>query len=367
MAKKSLGYVELEWICPNCSTRNPGGQKTCASCGMPQPEDVQFQQQAQGKLITDEAKLEKAEAGPDIHCHYCGSRNSGDAKNCSQCGADLTEGSQRTSGKVLGAHRDKPAKPLTCPSCGTENSPTAPKCKQCGASLAKPSPPPSPSQAKPAVKPSPSAKSGVFGGVGLLAVLAMLCIGCAVAYFMLAGQTEDVTGTVSGVRWTRTIQLEGLAPVTYQDWYDEIPRDGEVGSCTRKVQRVQDNPAANAREVCGTPYTVDSGSGFGEVVQDCKYEIYEDYCEYTVVQWREIEPVTLSGSGYQPRWPVLDLRKDQRESGREERYLCVFSTPNGEFVYGSSNPDFLNRCMVGSRWLLQVNAFNAVTQIEPAP
>ena len=27
MAEETLGYVELEWLCPHCSTRNGGTQK----------------------------------------------------------------------------------------------------------------------------------------------------------------------------------------------------------------------------------------------------------------------------------------------------------------------------------------------------
>lgn len=36
MARKSKGFVELEWSCPNCETRNRGSEKTCANCGAPQ-------------------------------------------------------------------------------------------------------------------------------------------------------------------------------------------------------------------------------------------------------------------------------------------------------------------------------------------
>ena len=46
MARKDLGFVELEWTCPNCKTRNPGLTKTCQSCGSPQPADVEFQSKA---------------------------------------------------------------------------------------------------------------------------------------------------------------------------------------------------------------------------------------------------------------------------------------------------------------------------------
>lgn len=364
MAKKSLGYVELEWHCPNCSTRNPGSRKTCVSCGMPQPEDVDFQQQAHEKIITEEAKLSQAQAGPDIHCHYCGSPNPGNAATCSQCGADLAEGSRRSSGKVLGAHRATAAKPIECPACGAENDATAPKCASCGAALVQqPPPPPAPT---PAQKTSSSAKSGIFGGVGLLAILLGLCVVCAVGYFVLASQTEDLTGTVREATWSRTIQIEGLVPVSHEAWHDEVPRDGDVVSCSSRVRRTQDNPAANAREVCGTPYTVDSGSGYGEVVQDCKYEILEDFCEYTLPGWQVVDELTRTGSGNQAQWPALNLPHNQREGEREEQYRCVFSTENGEYVYSSSSEALLQRCTVGSRWQLQVNTFGGVNEMTPA-
>ncbi|GAB4447390.1 MAG: hypothetical protein Kow0031_29970 [Anaerolineae bacterium] len=366
MAKKSLGYVELEWHCPNCSTRNPGSRKTCSSCGMPQPEDIQFEQQAQEKIITDEAKLAQAQAGPDIHCYYCGSRNPGNAESCSQCGANLKEGTRRDSGDVLGAHRDKAAPPVTCPACGSENEASAPKCATCGAALVQQPPPPPPPPPPSAKKSSSAAKGGIFGGAGLLAILLGLCVVCAVGYFMLAGQTEELLATAKEARWERTIQVEGLVPVSHEAWHDEIPRDGDVVSCSSRVRRTQDNPAANAKEVCGTPYTVDSGSGFGEVVQDCKYEISEDFCEYTLPEWQVVDEVTRTGSNSQPQWPALNLPHNQREGEREERYRCVLSTESGDYVYGSSNPDLLTRCTVGSRWRIEVNTFNAVTEMTPA-
>ena len=74
MTKKTVGYVNLEWTCPNCGSRNPGVNKKCATCGLAQPENVQFEQSAQDTLITDTAKIEAAKSGPDIHCPYCGTR-----------------------------------------------------------------------------------------------------------------------------------------------------------------------------------------------------------------------------------------------------------------------------------------------------
>ena len=61
MTRKTVGYVRTEWTCPNCQTRNPGPQKTCTSCGMPQPENVEFEEAGQDELIKDEAELAKAQ------------------------------------------------------------------------------------------------------------------------------------------------------------------------------------------------------------------------------------------------------------------------------------------------------------------
>ena len=72
--KRTLGYVQLEWTCPNCNSRNPGGVKSCQNCGAPQPENVQFERTADEKLITDEKEIKAAAAGPDIYCGFCGTR-----------------------------------------------------------------------------------------------------------------------------------------------------------------------------------------------------------------------------------------------------------------------------------------------------
>ena len=132
MTKKSLGYVELEWTCENCGTRNPGPSGFCNACGAPQPEDVEFEQPLDQKLITDEEKLARAKAGPDKHCPYCNARNAGDAKFCGACGGDLSDAAVRESGRVVGAHHDEPIPDVNCPACGTANPGSNKVCSNCG-------------------------------------------------------------------------------------------------------------------------------------------------------------------------------------------------------------------------------------------
>ena len=360
MSKKSLGYVELEWICPSCSTRNPGSQKTCLSCSLPQPEDVQFEQPAQEKLIQDEAKLEQAQAEPDVHCYYCGSRNSATAATCSQCGADLSKGARRAAGRVVGSHRDQPAAPVHCPACGTKNDSNASKCVQCGASLVSPKSIEDPAPVSPTQKRSvtkSARRAGIFGGIGVIGLIVLLCVILAVCYFILAGRTTDLTGTVDGVSWERSIAIEGQVPVEHNAWRNEIPLGGVIDECQPRLYRTVDEPVANSREVCGTPYTVDSGTGFGEVVQDCQYEVYEDYCVYIVREWREVDILELDGNDGAARWPSVALAGSQREGERRERYYCHFSTDSGHYRYGSGDPQLLTLCQVGSQWILKVNTF----------
>lgn len=362
MARKSVGYVELQWTCPNCGTKNMGTQRVCTNCGTPQPDEVKFEQPNQTEFIKDEDKLAKAKVGPDIHCYYCGTRNPAGTTNCSQCGADLTEGKARTQGQLVGTYSGTAAKPVICPSCGTENQPNAAKCVQCGAALAPASPQPTP---RPTPKPAGWAGLGLFGilGIGLLG----LCAVGFIIFMIFSFRSQEITGQVQSTRWERSIAVEELVPVTAQTWRDEVPSNAIVSSCALQVHHTQDQPAPNAEEICGTPYVVDEGSGFGEVVQDCRYEVYEQYCDYTVEEWRQVDSVTVDGEGFSAQWPSLAINNtDQREGERAQTYRVIFDTEQGPLDYTTSNLAEYQQYQVGSRWVLEVNGFNTVVSAKPA-
>lgn len=371
MTRKTLGYVKLIWNCPNCGSRNPGPQKICSNCGTPQPDNVKFEQLPQAELVTDEAEIAQAKAGADVHCYYCGTRNPVTAKACSQCGADLTQAAARESGQILGALQTGSAEPLLCPSCGTPNDPNASKCIQCGAALTQP-PAPAP---KPAARPAPAQppKSSmpllaIIGGVALL-----LVIGVCITFLVLSGRTSDITGQVESVSWTRQILVQQLTPVSGQGWRDEIPPGALVGSCSERQRGTESRSTGQTREVCGTPYTVDTGTGFGQVTQDCQTEqiyqdvpVYADYCSYTATVWQTVAGPTLTGDNLNPRWPQANLAAlDQREAGREEQYSIVFQTEDKTYTYTTSNPTEFQQFQIGSQWTLNVNAFGVVNSVEP--
>ncbi len=364
MARESLGYVELEWTCPSCGRRNPGRAKVCAYCGAPQPEDVAFEQAAEEKLVKDTGTLESLKAGPDIHCPFCGTRNVATAVTCTRCGGDLREGTRREAGQVLGAHRDKPAPDVICEHCGTANAATRRICSNCGATLKKATP--SPAKPTPlAPRPSPAATSrmspAILLAIGIVAVL--LC--GAIAFFLT--RTNEVVGRVTDVGWERQQVVLGFAPASHSDWQDQIPADAEVNSCSERLRERSPNPLPGAEQVCGTPYTIDQGTGFGEVVRDCEYLLYDDYCEYTIMALQPVDVVTLSGDNLSPQWPVVQLQEGQQMGEREERYQIVFTVDGREYTYETSNPNEFAQFTPGGEWRLEINSFNRVVAADPAP
>jgi predicted nucleic acid-binding Zn ribbon protein len=359
MTKKQLGYVELEWTCPNCETRNPGPQKFCNGCGAAQPHDVKFAQALEEKILTDEEAIARAQIGPDVHCPYCGARNAGDAKFCGACGGDLSSAEARESGQVVGAHRHEAADTVTCPSCGTANPASNKSCSNCGAQLEK--------ERSPAPEPS-AAPSAAKKGLPLLAILGggLACALVAASIFFLVIQTEEITGRVSAVSWERSIPIEALAPVEREAWRDEIPAEAEVRACSQDHRSTSNDPETNSQEVCGTPYTVDTGSGFGEVVQDCVYEVYDDRCTYTVMDWTVFDVVTLTGTDLDPSWPEVNLAGDQRQGESTEEYVVTFSSDGEIYSYAVNDASEFSRFDVGSTWILAVNALGGISSVEAA-
>lgn len=359
MVKKSLGFTELQWTCPSCGTQNRGTARFCINCGTVQPEDVEFHQATNEQIITDIEAVKKANAGADIYCFYCGTRNPADAENCSQCGADLSQGTRRTSGTVVGAFSESSdVEQIPCPSCGSMIDPDVATCPYCGAPIASAKEPP------PTPPPTEPAKSGGNKGV-LIGVAAFLLVACVAIYFIFI-RTSDASARVDGVSWTRSVAIEALGPVQYEDWRTDIPAGAVLGVCTQKVAKVVDNPVPNSTEVCGTPYTVDKGNGYGEVVQDCQYEVYADWCEYTVQEWQVVDQVVVEGNDYAPRDPAPQLSANQREGARSAEYIIHFDSDGQKYTFTTTDEALFNRAQIGSRWILKVNSLNAVTGIEPA-
>ncbi len=360
MAKKTLGYVELEWACPNCGSKNPGTQPACGTCGAPQPEKVQFELGQKRDLISDPARQQAAAKGADLHCPYCGTRNAAAATVCAQCGGDLKEGTKRESGRVLTASAPQ-AGETPCPNCGTPNPAGSGKCSACGALLNQPRAAiPAPATAKPAAG---SQKAGFFRPWMALPLIAVFLLICVVVGFFLF-RTETLSGVVQEVNWQRTITIEALRDVTREAWRDQVPDAGEILSCRQEFRTRQENPAPNSKEVCATEY-VDKGNGVAEVVETCYYEVYADLCKYTVEEWQPVDQAVAEGADQSPYWPTVNLSNGEREGRRAESYGIYFETSAGIKEYTTDSAALFSQFQPGSQWMLSVNSFGQVVEVSP--
>lgn len=358
MARKTIGYVKLEWTCPRCGSKNPGPQKTCNSCGGPQPQETAFTQGAGQPIIQGQEAEQIAQTAADIHCPFCGTRNPSDAKICSQCGGDLTGAAARPTGQVLGAFSAMAAPEVKCPNCGQPNPATATHCKNCGASLV------TPVETAPAAAVAAPRKLSPLLIIGGIILIAALIFGL-FALIGTLGKTEQVIGTVQDASWRTSVIIEAYQAVQRSDWQDQIPAGVEVGACEYRYSYTADQPQPVSTEVCGTPYTVDQGTGFGEVVQDCTYDVYAEYCSYTTSQWVAVDQSILQGSDRSPRLAQPQLASNQRIGQASEEYRIVFATDQETFTYQTTDAALYQQAQIGSQWTLTINGAGNLVAVVP--
>jgi hypothetical protein len=357
MTRKTVGYVELEWSCPNCNNKNPGTLKSCGTCGSPQPANVEFELGQKRDLIDDAQKVSAAKKGADLHCPYCNTRNTADAQVCIQCGGELKEGVRRESGKVLMGEPVAVGAEIKCPGCATVNPAGSGICQACGASLRGANPPTQ------TVTPAPGAKSASLRPWMALPVVAILALCCLVVGFLFF-RTTSLSGTVQSTRWQRIIDIEAQREVTKETWRDRVPAGSEAFSCYEKYRNRQDDPAPGAKEVCSTEY-VDQGNGSAQVVETCYYEVYADYCKYKALEWQKTDQAVAQGADLQPYWPQVNLVSGQREGKRIEEYSVDFDTRDGIKQFITTDAALFVQFQPGSQWALSVNTFGSVVDVSP--
>jgi len=347
MPTKTVGYIKLEWTCPNCGTRNPGPEKTCRNCGSPQPENVQFERSADSSLITDEQEIKKAAAGADVQCGFCGTRNPAGAETCSQCGSDLREGKQREAGRELAPAAAVPQQ-VTCANCGQANPATALNCANCGSPLPRLAPA-APSLAAGGQKPtgmSRGKKIAIAGGAAALLAL------CCLAVALLAFPSKTVNATVQAVQWQTTASVEDQQEVHYSD------QTGSPPSGAYDVSSRTDN-----QEVCEDK-TVDTGNGYAEVQQVCHDESTTTY-SYTVLEWQTVDTLTKQGEDLNPSWADPTLTQGERRGEDQADYTVVFAGEGDRYTYSPGTLQEFQQYEIGSEWQLKLNALGGVVGVEP--
>ena len=348
--RRTVGFVENEWTCPNCGGRNKGSIKTCDNCGAPQPENVKFELPSEQKIVKDEAAIKAAKVGPDIHCGFCGTRNPGNAVTCSQCGGDLAEGKARAAGQIMQAP-PPPPKVIKCNNCGTENPGTSSVCSNCGAALPKirAAQVPAPSTASAVGQPAMKKKTNWKLIGGILGALALCCM---VAGFLFFFPSSSVEATVTDVHWQTNVPVQEIRAVDYSNERGNPPSDAYNVSCRDE-----------SRDVC-EQRTIDRGNGFSEIVEECHTET-DTYCSYTVDEWRTIQTYTLEGNDLQPKYDTPNYSSGQRLGDETEEFTVTFSTGDGSETYSPGSVSEFQQFAIGSTWTLKMNALGGVVSVEP--
>lgn len=338
MARKSLGFINLIWVCPFCETKNPGPIKSCTSCGAPQPDDVEFLKvdEEEFNFIKDEALIRMAKAGPDIHCPFCGTRNPSTAKVCSKCGGELSLGGKaRATGqkiRTVGEPKQEPTATTPAPSASTAAA----------------------SAATPRKKLSP-----IF-----IIIPILLIIACLIGAYFLFFKTKGLDATVSSVEWERSIVVEAYLESTERAWWDEVPAGAEVLNCWDEYRYTSDDPEPNSTEVCSEEVVEDTGTGVGEVVVYCTYNVYDQYCEYTVMEWQTVRTLTESGYDQSPFWPNVSLASDERTATETEHYLIYFETSSRDYKFSTTDLSLFLEAVPGSEWHIEVNKVGGILNLK---
>ncbi len=358
MTQKELGYVELEWTCKHCGTVNPGMNRVCTNCGAPILEADKFELPDQQILITDQQKLDEAKKGPAIQCPYCNVLNPAGTKLCIQCGGDIEAGLARQAGQVLGAFESAAVPDKPCPFCGQLVKANAQRCPNCGGSLVAAA---APAAATPSTV---SAKRNltwiIIGGV----LLGVLCLSSLIAFIVMSSRTKQVTASVSALQWQLSVDVLARQPVQKGAWSEDVPAEATAMACQDRYKETSSFLVPKSTEVCGTPYTIDAGSGAGKVVQDCQYQVYASYCNYSVLDWAIVNTLVSQGSDANPDWPAVNLQAGQQEGNRHEAYQVSLDANGQTYTYTPVDQAEFSQFDLGSEWVISINTFNQIKDIQ---
>ena len=318
----------MRWRCSACHTENLGRYKSCQNCTKPKDRE-RFYDPAQAssaepsQAVTDAALIEKATAGRDWQCRYCGTHQPARIHECRNCGAPAAEAEQAAS------YETSAESPATAPAV----------------------------VARAAAAPRRRSKWPVRLGAALLVVV--------LALFLLF-RTQVVEAEVVARSWEHSVVVERYQIVAGEGFAEKRPREAfdivRSGERHHHDQRVQDGTERQSyteRVACGEDCSTTSVSctendnGFktcrgGDRVCRTRYcsetrykdvpkyksvPVYEPWYTWRAWEWKVNRTVVERGTEEAPRWPSDEriqlgagCKPGERErTRREPQYEVVFA------------------------------------------
>ncbi len=311
--------VEGFWDCPNCNAKNRGAMQHCDACGAIRSENVKFYVDDASKVITDEAELEKANAGPDWICPFCSNMSPSSSSKCTGCGSDRSAGKNRAV-KDIPAGNAGPAKPQ-----GTSGQPP---------------------------KPAQPAPMWMKAGCSIFAILFLILA-------VLSCHESSAKIEITATQWARQIERDEYKTVREKAWANEVPAGAIKFSSAREVRSHKQIPDGfeevdetyTEKVKVGEKQVEDGKTDLGNGRFKIKYKIVPEYNEetrtrkvkrqkfrkepvydemvtYDIDRWVPFAPVELAGTTDEPRWPESGASNntppnigDLTEKARIETYV----------------------------------------------
>jgi len=333
-----MAIREARWDCQYCgNVGNLGRDKSCGSCGRSRPEGTKFYLPDDAQEVTDERLLEEAGTGADWICAFCSTSNKSEATACRSCGATREATSAQQQVKTYGLDE--------VPTSGDMDLDD------------KPLPPPPADSGK-------KSKRSPFLIVGAV----LLVVGCiAVAAFLIFGG-KDVTSTVDGFEWQRSIDIETYQTVTEEDW--AVPAGGRILSEREEKHHDEEilDHVETREEVCGK---IDLGDGFFEdkicTIEENVYRteaVYQPLYTYEIEKWIVVRTLQEGERDHSPFWPRADLDSGEREGEQAATYTIIFRDSEGEIRRHTLDLDEWQSFENKQEVVLKLNALGGISDIE---
>lgn len=361
--------VEGRWKCPYCGTEEILGRyQSCPNCGRQRDKDFKptLPKNIKENYIPEE-NAKNLNKNPDWMCSYCQSYNSDNDETCSCCGASRTE----SSGNYFDIQNNSNSE--------SKNSNSEISVPISEEDIEKNTPKNSKNKFMNFV----SSSSFKFIIIGL--VLVLFTIG-----LIALVSPKKVTMNVSGVSWSRTIDIEKYQTVNESDW--SLPQNARLLYSNEEIHHydtVLDHYETKSREVAkeritgyNTYYTYnDLGNGYFEEEEHSE-PIYETYYEteyydepvykevavyqtkyyYEIDKWLYERSVETSGNDKNPYWGDLNLKSNEREGYKSQKYQITGMVNKKEKTYLVSFDDW-NKIDIGKNYTFKVS-FDEATLIE---
>ncbi|MEL6132280.1 MAG: Ran-binding zinc finger domain-containing protein [Bacteroidota bacterium] len=321
-----MGTYVGRWDCPTCGHKgNLGPQTRCPNCGASRPQNVRFYLPGDAEKVTDDQRLQEAQAGVDWICGHCNSQNKAKDTECFSCGNPRDESSQDVD--LQERVYDQGEVPTESFQPQRTRHPL-----------------------EDAQKRAPKKRNPMRGVLLLLLILGG-------GFFFLRSVPKTIEVTVTSFSWERSIALEHKEPTAQESWnlpsgafdvrksreirsYKQVLRGYETRTRQKKVQ------TGTRRYVCGK---IDKGNGYfvdkyctepvyeyrDETYQAPVYDqvpVYDTKYYYKIMAWVRKGDLKEAQQDHHAYWPKNPYTQDNkwREHGRAEAYYIVVQEDNGE-------------------------------------